>query len=206
MKIYYNSSLWGEGKGFWGWPQRTNWKFEYAEAVRYIPTIYRFPKGVVFDVITILDEKELREFFRKYEMYKTNEEALTALQRRCIEQEHPYQSVPISEIWINEKQVKDGYSASRSIRIPWIQQDDKLVYIKKAYSNILKGVACFACERYCVPYPEIDSKIQKLLRYFGLYWVKEIGFLTYPVQWFFPLDISFQMSVDEKKRFALITL
>jgi hypothetical protein len=67
MKIYYNSSLWSKGKGLWGWPQRTNWQFEYAGAKRYIPAIYRFSEGIVFDVITILDEARLREFFEKHE-------------------------------------------------------------------------------------------------------------------------------------------
>ena len=98
-----------------GLPQRTSWQFEYAGAKRYIPFIYHFSKGIVFDVITILNETKLREFFEKYEDI---EETLTPLQKRCVEQEHPYQAVPISKIWINGKQVEGGYSSSGSMSIP----------------------------------------------------------------------------------------
>lgn len=197
MKVYYSSSFWSKGKGLWGLPQRTSWQFEYAGAKRYIPFIYHFSKGIVFDVITILDETKLREFFEKYEDI---EETLTPLQKRCVEQEHPYQAVPISKIWINGKQVEGGYSSSGSMSIPWLQQDEKLPPVRSAYSTILKGVTCFACERFCVPYPPADSKFQKLLRFLRLDRVNEIKLSTYPVKRFFPLDIHFEMSVDEKEK------
>lgn len=197
MKIYYNSSIWSKGKGLCGLPQRTNWQFEYAGTKRCIPVIYRFSKGIVFDVITILDETKLREFFEKYE---TIEETLTPLQQRCVEQEHPYQAVPIKEIWINGKQVESGRSSSGTMSIPWVRQDDELTLVRKAYSSILKDTVCFACERFCVPYPETDSKTQKLLRFLRLDRVNRIKLSTYPVQWFFPLDIHFEMSVDEKQK------
>ena len=197
MKIYYNSSLWSKGKGLWGWPQRTNWQFEYAGVKRHIPAIYRFSEGIVFDVITIIDETKLREFFEKYEAI---EETLTPLQQRCAEQEHPYQSVPISGIWINGKQVKDGYSSSGTMSIPWVRQDDKLTPVRKAYSYILKDTACFACERFCVPYPPEDSTLQKLLRFLRLDRANSIKLSTYPVNHFSPLDIHFKVSVDEREK------
>lgn len=197
MKVYFTSSLWCKGKGFWGFSQRTNWQFEYKGAKCYIPAVYRFSGGIVFDVITILDEIKLRKFFEKYEDI---EATLTPLQRRCLEQEHPYQAIPISEIWINGKQVIDGYSSSSAMSIPWIGQDEKLTFVQKAYSSILKDVTCFACERFCVPYPPADSKIQKLLRFLRMDKVSGIKLLTYPVKRFIPLDIHFEMSVDEKEK------
>ncbi|WP_454054895.1 hypothetical protein [Clostridium sp. Marseille-Q7071] len=63
MKIYYNSSMWNRGKGICGLTQRVNWQFEFGGTKRYIPVIYRFSKGIVFDIITILDETKLHEFF-----------------------------------------------------------------------------------------------------------------------------------------------
>lgn len=198
MKVYYSSSLWSKGKGLWGWPQRTNWQFEYAGTKRYIPVIYRFSKGIVFDVITILNETKLREFLAKHE--NTEEEKLTPLQKRIIEQEHPYQAVQLSKIWINGKQVESGYSSSSTISIPWLEQDEVLAPMRKAYSFILKDTTCFACERYCVPYPLADSKFQKLLRFLRLDRVNRIKLSTYPVQQFFPLNIHFTMSVDEKEK------
>lgn len=200
MKVYYNSGIWCKGKGLWGLPQRVNFQFEYVGAKRHIPVIYRFSKGIVFDVLTILDETKLREFFKKYKAYEGIEETLTPLQRRCIEQEHPYQAVPVSEIWINGRQAEDGYSASGGMSVPWAQQDIELTPVRKAYSYILKDTACFACERFCVPYPQTDSKIQKLLRFLRLDRVRRIKLSTYPMQWFFPLDMHFEMSADEKQK------
>ncbi|HHY04504.1 MAG TPA: sodium ion-translocating decarboxylase subunit beta [Thermoanaerobacterales bacterium] len=196
MKVYYNSSMWSKGRGFWGLAQRTNWQFEYAGTKCYIPVIYRFSKGIVFDVITILDETKLRKFLEKYE---TIEETLTPLQQRCVEQEHPYQAVSISEIWINGKHVEGGYSSSGTMSIPWVQEDDKLAHVQKAYSSILNNVTCFACERFCVPYPPTDSKIQKLLRFLRLDRVNSIKLSTYPVKRFHPLDLHFEMSDENPK-------
>ncbi|MFZ5643485.1 MAG: Na+-transporting methylmalonyl-CoA/oxaloacetate decarboxylase subunit beta [Bacillota bacterium] len=197
MKIYYNSSLWSKGKGLHGLAQKIYWQFEYAGSKRCIPVIYRFTKGVVFDIITFLDEVKLREFFEKYEAI---EETLTPLQRRCAEQEHPYQAVPVKEIWINGRRTESGYSSSSTVSIPWAQQDDGLILVRKAYSSILKDTACFACERFCVPYPKTDSKTQKLLRFLRLDKVNSIKLSTYPVQWFSPLDIHFEMSAKESQK------
>ena len=191
MKVHYSSSLWGKDKGLLGVPQKINWEFEYARGKRCIPIIYHFPKGIVFDIITFLDEAKLHEFFQKYESI---EERLTPLQRRCAEQEHPYQGLSIKEIWINGEQVEGGYSSSSAISIPWEEQNAELISMRKAYSSVLKGVTCFACERFCVPYPETGSMIQKLKRFFRLERVSTLKLTTHTVEKFFPLDISFEVS------------
>lgn len=197
MKVYYNSSLWSNAKGFSRIKQRTNWQFEYEGAKRYIPAIYRFSKGIVFDIITILDENRLYEFFNKYEAV---EEKLTSQQRRLAKQEHPYQDVPVKEIWIDSKRVENSYSSSSDLSIPWAQQNDNLISLRKSYSSILKGTACFACERFCVPYPETHSAIQKILRFLRLAKVKGMKLSTYPVQSFYPLNINFEMSEQDNQR------
>lgn len=195
MKVYYSSSLWDKGKGLWGWPQKTNWTFEYAGDKSYIPVIYRFPRGIVLDIITILDEIELRKFSAKYEDI---EESLTSLQRRCAEQEHPYQDISINKMWINGNEVEDGFSASSFINIPWLHQNKELSFLQRKYSYILKDSSAFACKRYCVPYPPTNSKFKKLLRFFNLDKVNEIRMSTYAVTRFLPLDIHFEMSASEK--------
>ena len=197
MIVFYNSSLWSKGKSLPGLPQRTNWQFEYAGTKRCLPVIYRFPKGIVFDVITFLDKAKVQSFFEKYD---TIEQKLTSLQRRCAEQEHPYQSVPIKEIWINGKRVKNGYSASSTLSIPWAQQHDDLALVRKADASILKDTACFACERFCVPYPETNSRTQQLLRLLRLGRVNNLKLSTYSVPWFSPLDIHFEMSTKEDEK------
>ncbi len=199
MKIYYNSSLWSNDKGFPGLPQRVNWQFEYAGTKRYIPVIYRFPEGIVFDIITVLDEAKLREFFEKYE---NTEEKLTPLQKRCARQEHPFQAMSIKEIWINGKRVESGYSSSNAVSIPWAQKNNKLMSVQKTYSAILKNTDCFACERFCVPYPETDSKIQRLLCSLRLKRIDSLKLSTHSVQKFYPLNIQFDMLGKEDQKVA----
>ncbi|WP_313758104.1 hypothetical protein [Tissierella sp.] len=55
MKVYYNSSLWKKFKGISGRPQQVNLKIQNNRSKRFIPTIYHFSKGIVFDIITIID-------------------------------------------------------------------------------------------------------------------------------------------------------
>lgn len=199
MKVHYSSSLYCKGKGLWGLPRRVNWQFEHGGARHCIPSIYGFSKGIVFDIITFLDEAKLRDFFEKYEAI---EEKMTPLQRRCAKQENPYQAVPIKEIWINGKKVNGGYSSSSVVSIPWAGENDNLTLVKEAYSSILNGTASFGCERFCIPYPETDSKIQKLLRFLRLYKVRSIKLSTHPLQWFYPLDIRFEMSEKDDQKVA----
>lgn len=200
MKMHYNSSLWDKGKGHRGLRQRVDWKFEYSGKKRFIPAIYRFPKGIVFDIITLLDEAKLLEFFEEYEM---SEESLAPLQRSCAKQNHPYQAVPIKEIWIDGKPVEGGYSSNSAVSIPWELQKDNLVLVRKAYPSILKGTSCFACERFCVPYPVTESKIQKLLRFLRINKVRSIKLSTRLVHWLFPLDIHFDMPAGENQKVVI---
>ncbi|MCG1011652.1 Na+-transporting methylmalonyl-CoA/oxaloacetate decarboxylase subunit beta [Tepidanaerobacter sp. GT38] len=197
MRVYYSNSIWTKGWSLWGWPQRTNWQFEHAGIKRYIPYIYRFSKGIVFDVITILDEAKLKEFFEKYET--ADEGELTPLQRCIAEHEYPYQDVAISKIWINGKRI-DEYSSSCGISIPWLEEDKDLKPMRRAYSFVIKKGVSFACERYCVPYPEADTKLQKLLRFLRLERVNQLKLATFPLQQFHPLDIHFKMSLGEMEK------
>lgn len=197
MKIYYSSSLWGKGKGFCGLPQSTNWEFEYAGNKRVIPTIYRFRNGIVFDVITILAEAELRQYFEKYEAMA---ETMTSLQRRCAEQEHPFQSLVVKEIWINGQRAGDGYSSSSSVSIPWARQENHLTDVRKAYSSLLQDTTCFACQRFCVPYPKADTFTQRLRRLFCVDCVKNLKLSAHSTQRFSPLDISFEMSDEDNNK------
>lgn len=197
MKVYYDSGLRSKGKSLHGLPQRTNWEFEYAGDKRYISIIFRFPKGIVFDVITVLDEIKLREFFNKHEAIR---KTLTPLQQRCAEQEHPYQAIPIKEIWTNGKHVAGGYSSSGTVSMPWLKPDDELMPVRKAYSSILKDITCFACDRFCVPYPKTDSKARKIMRFFRLDRVNSMKLVTHSVSRFYPLDIHFEMSAGENPK------
>lgn len=198
MNIYYNSSLWNrEEEEVCGLPQATNWQFEYAGTNRYIPVVYRFAQGIAFDIITILDETKVGQFIEKY---KTVEETLTPLQQRCLEQEHPYQAVPIKEVWINERQTESVYSFSEAVSVPWKRQDEALTLVQKTYSSLLKNTSCFAYQRYCAAYPKTNSKSQILRSYLRLGSVDNLKLITFPRQWFFPLNIRFAMSGDRMQK------
>lgn len=197
MKVYYSNSLWCKGRGLWGWPQRVNWQFEYAGAKRYIPAVYRFSRGIVFDVISILDEAKLNELMEKHEV--AQEQDPYTLQSHILEQEFFHEDVVISRIEVNGKRVAE-YSSSGGIYIPQLKQEAALEPMRRAYSFILPGNTHFACQRYLVPYPEASSKFQKLLRFLRLERIESIKFSTFPVQRLYPLDIHFEMSEAEGER------
>jgi len=199
MKVYYDSGIRNKGKGLPGFPQKVNWQFEHAGLKRYIHTIYHFSKGMVFDIITILDEARLREYFDKYE---SPESRTTQLERRCAKQEHPYRDVLIFKLQINDEPVESSYSSSHYTYMPWTRNDDSdcMEAMLKKYSSVLKGASCFACERFYIPYPETDSKLEKLRRFLRFYKVKHMKFSTFPVQFLYPLDIHFEMSEYEKQK------
>lgn len=193
LKVYYNSSLWSSKKGICGLPQKVDWEFEYRGAKCFIPYIFRFSKGIVFDIITILDEEKLKEYIDKYESI---EEKLTTSERRCAEQEHPYQSVSIKEIWINDNKV-DEYSSSSSIYLSSIQENIELKPMKEAYSHILENKASFGYERYYIPYSKADSKIKDMLRFLRLYSINNLKFSTHNTSLFIPLKLQFDMNIKE---------
>ena len=190
MKVYYNSSLWDKSRGIPGRPQKVNLEFEHNGLKRIIPTIYHFSKGIVFDLITIVDENEFCKFYEKYK-------DLDPLEQRIVEQEHPYQAMDIGGIWINDIKVEEGYSSSGTFFTPWNEDENELNTIRENYQSILKGVSCFYCDRYQIPYPKTGFKIERLLRFFHLYKIKEIKLNTYPIKKFYPLNVEFEMSLGE---------
>ena len=195
MAVYYNSSLWDKSKGIPGRPQKINWEFENNGLRRIIPTIYHFSKGIVFDLITILDEGEFNNF---YNTYVDIEEKLSPMEQRLLKQEHPYQELEIKDIWLNGKKIENGYSGSGLFYFKGNWEQAELIQIKKAYPSILKDISCFNCYRYLIAYPETDSKIEKWIRFFHLYKIKEIKFNTYPKNKFHPLEVDFQMSIEDQ--------
>lgn len=182
MKVYCSSSLWSKSEGILGIPQKVNLEFEHNGLKRIIPNIYHFSEGIVFDIITIVDEIEFSKF---YEKYKDIEEDLTPLEQIIAEQENPYQTMDIKDIWINGIKAEEGHSSSGTFFTPWNEEQNELADVKEYYSSMLKGTTCFGCARYLVPYPKMD-------------YLEEIKLCTYLIEKFYPLDIDFEMSVEDK--------
>lgn len=190
MKVRYDSGLWDRGMGIGGYPQRVNWEFDYAGATRIIPVIYRFSKGIVFDILTPLDENKLREY---YGQYGDDDTKLSDEERSQAERDNPYQDISIKEIRINKKPVIEGYSSSCALIVPW-NEDKSLSPIRRAYRRYMKDTSCFACQRYCVPYPGDNSAISKLKKFLRLERIRNIEFATFPAYKFFPLDMRFEIT------------
>lgn len=191
MKVYYDSGLWHEGPGTRGVKQKVNWHFTYEDMRCVIPVLYRFPKGIVFDILIFTDEAKLQGFFEQY----PNEEALTVSQRQCAEQEHPLQPVPIHNIALNEKLAENGLSYSYTVSVSRMQREEEMVQVQKAYPALLQDIPSFACQRVCIDYPEADHRIEKLLRCLRLNRIRSMRLFTGATQWFYPLDIQFELPI-----------
>jgi len=202
VNVLFNSSLWSRGGGLPGAKQLVNWRFNYAGAERYIPVVYRFARGIVFDVLTLLEEDRVYAYFEQYEK---REEKLSPLERRLAEQEHPYQAVPVHRLWINDQPVMGDWSASTALYVPGWREDAELAVMRRAYRRVLQERCCFACERYAIPYPKTYSKLQELLRWLRLDKVHSLKLMTSPVARFIPLGFELPMQGDEdSKEFKFI--
>ena len=198
MKIKYSSSLWIERKGLSGSPQKVNWRFEHRGNKCIIPFIYRFSKGIVFDVINILDEKALNDFIDKYEEV---ESSLTPLQRKCAEQEHPYRDLSIKDIWIDGKRVDGSRSSSSIVDIPWLDRNsNETAVLRREYESVIDDSESCGIQRFCIPYPNVDFKVKRIMQFFRLNRIGNIKFDTMPVKEFSLLNVRFKLSDKEREK------
>jgi hypothetical protein len=187
MNVYFDDSIWQNGKGRRGHRQAVGWSFEYAGMRCVIPAVYRFPKGIVFDILSFADGDALREYFKRYE----HEQSLSSAQRRCAEQEHPFQPVNIQEAWLDGTPVQGNVSYSHSIYVPWAGKDEGLQPLRRAYRRYL-GAQPFACQRVRVEYPEscgFEALRRRLLP--GL--INYMRLAVSAIERFYPLDIRFEL-------------
>ena len=198
MKVYYSASLWDRPRGKAGTRQVLNWSFNHLGRKRIIPCVYRFSKGIVFDIITPLEEEELKAFAKRAE--EINEEELNKNQRRQLEQEHPYKEVSIAEIWINGEKVRGGYSGTGSIQMPFLRSSEELKSIKKAYKRNLGHTNCFACQRFCVPYPKEEKSRMGIRRKERGEIIRRLKLVTGEEQRFYPIEQEFQLSELDRKK------
>lgn len=190
MKVCFDTNFWHRGKGRRGRRQAAGWSFEYAGMRCVIPAVYRFPEGIVFDILSFTDEAALREYIKRYE---SAEEKLKSSERRCAEQEHPFKAVPIQEIWVNKTPVLGGISYSHAISVPWARQCESLQTLRRAYSRYIGYERPFACQRVRACYPKSARSKEKLLRLLLPGSIKSLRFSVSAMQWFYPLNIRFEL-------------
>jgi hypothetical protein len=197
MKVHYTSSLWSKEKGACGVVQKINYQFEHLKLKRYIPCIYHFKDGIVFDLLTFLDADEMKTYYEKYEGI---EERLSPIERQCAEQEHPLQRMEISEIWIDGIKIEVGFSFSESTYIPFLKGNSELLPVQEAYRSMLDGTFCFNCRRFCVPYPGTNSTLQKLLRTLRLSRINTLQLITHEQRRFYPINLCFTLSDKDMEK------
>ena len=193
MKVYFDSSLRTGAKGLPGLRQRTGWRFAHLGRELLIPAVYRFPQGLVFDLLIPLDEEALRAF---YEKYQDLEEASGVLERQ-IEQENPCKALELRELWVNGARC-EGWSYSFSPRLPegFQEPSGELEPVVKAYRAALAGRAYFGCQRVCVPIPA-ESRWQRLCRRLHPPKIRSLRLVTEAVERFCPMKIQFTIRPEE---------
>lgn len=198
MKVYYESSLWQRDrnrdnknlKKECGKAQKINWAFKYLGQQCYVPYIYRFKEGIIFDIVTIVEAEALQAYHKKSREIDFNDSKA----RRTLKEENPYQSMHIAEIWINEEKVEKGYRASGQLYTPLQYIDESYQTFKKAYRDILKDKIHFGIERFCVPYPQAAVGFEKFKRLKKRENIVSLRLMTYPVHKYYPLEKSFKLS------------
>ena len=174
----------GEGKRchFPGRRQDINLSFTWAGTKRYIPALFRFPQGIVFDLITPFGEAVYAPF---YEKYKDIAETLSPAQERQAEGEYPYQGVSLTSPAINGRDT-EGMSGQSWLRMPVDEFNcgDKI----REYTGLLKDTDYFHNMRYLA---KTSNKAASWWRSF--------------FYWLFPERIdSFELQIQSSSRFFAI--
>lgn len=93
MQVYFDTSLWLSKKGR---PckvrQDTDAVFTEGGLTRCVPTVYCFKQGIIFDILTVVKESDMVEYFEKYKGWEKKADSLSDTQVQKIMQENPYQN------------------------------------------------------------------------------------------------------------------
>lgn len=153
MKVYFDSSLWRtKGRK----PCKVRWDidavFTDGGLTRYVPAVYCFQQGVVFDILTIVEEKAITEYYEKYKDWEKKADTLSDTQIQKIRQDNPYQDMCLKGVWMNgEREQHLSYSSTGYL--PVIREEEErsvILEMKEAYSDYLGGTESFFCQRVCV--------------------------------------------------------
>ncbi len=197
MRIGYSSSLWDSKKRGKPAVQRLDWRFEHLGLRRCIPCVYHFRKGIVFDLLTLVDERDIRAYRDRYE---GEEERLSSARRRCAEQESPFRELELQEIRLNGRESGSDWSSSGAACIPFLEENPELGEIREAYPDFLGEDACFHCQRYRLPYPADASLGERLLRLLRRCRLRSLELLTREARRFYPLELSFTLSENSPEK------
>ena len=195
MRVAYDSSLWVEKGAFYGRAQRTDWHFAHQGLERRIPCIYRFRQGIVFDLLTLLEESKVRAYFEKY---RHLEEEMSEAQCREAEAESPYREILLDKIEINGETARE-ISSSGLTALPFAEEDKTAASLAGRYRKTLVGHACFLCQRFQVPYPESASTAERLRRSLHCGTVRSLRLTTAASHTFYEIGVSAVLSAESPR-------
>lgn len=207
VKVTFDSSLWKNPEaGPAGRPQRVGWSYLDGETVRYIPVVYRFSGGVVFDILTPVEDTALQEFFARYE--DLDEEALDDTGRRCLGQAHPYRFPALRSWRINGSEPIGVNSSgalllSEQLKKRWKQAEDPaesaLAAALRREQGALVGQSSFGCCRVRLEFASAHSCRERLRRALRCYKVHSLEFETRPRRRLYPtaLELTDEQGLNE---------
>ncbi len=195
MNISYSSSLWNKDGQFYGFAQKTDWFFEHKGIKRCIPCIYRFREGIVFDLLTFLDEEKVRIYVDKF---RDRQNKLTESEIRAAERESPFKGVEIKDLFLNDVKMEGNISSSSITITPFIDNNEETaISLKNNYRKQLGTTTCFLCQRYKVPYPKSVSMTEKLLRKYHMNKIHSVKITTLNTQDLYPVHAAVFISEQE---------
>lgn len=169
-------------------------EFENVGVRRIIPAIYRFPAGMVVDVLTPLDEVKMRAF---YDKYQDMEDTLSSAQRRAAESENPYQPIAIAQLDIDTQHF-DSFSSTTHHCMPWLEESGVCRAVRKAYRRTLKDTTCFVLDRYTLAFDEQELPWWKsCLRWLFPKYIDRIDMKVHPVSRFFPIEQTYEFAYSD---------
>lgn len=206
MKVAFSRSLWSEPEKYpAGRPQYVDWSYIDGEVKRYIPVVYRFAEGVVFDVLTPLNDDALQEYFAR--CAKVDEACLTEMERRCLEQEHPYGSPEIRNCRINGSEPVEEDAAGTLLLSDRLAksltqdntQEDALNALLRREQKALVGQSSFGCYRVRLKFGPPHSRKDRLCRALRCYKLSELAFETAPKRRLYPakLELTESQGLEE---------
>lgn len=131
--------------------QAVHAEFTAGGLKRIIPVIYCFTKGLVFDILTVMEEKAVMEYVDKYKEMESCADTLTDTQLEHIWQENPYQDIG-GRYWINGDSTGtlSAVSAGELKGRPLHEHYESIQELRAAYSQYLEQAKCFFCQRICI--------------------------------------------------------
>lgn len=151
MQVFFDCSLWMEqGEEECSCIQPVNARFRAGGLDRVIPAVYCFKEGIVFDILTVMDERVMKDYRDRYAECEEKPEELSDARILEITQNNPYHNVDIACIWLNGcHETEDIAYSSTGCDPGYAGEIEKRVAlkIKEAYPEYLENENCFFCQR-----------------------------------------------------------